>query len=171
MKRKLVRLLNQYPVHLIHPIPQVKWIVRQTAGGEPVSRRKSPKHGQVADVFYELVRIPHLIPHPNLTIEVVLTQEEEVLRDDGLGSWRRRRWSVFDHRLLAVVDQVILATPADFCALLPLNLTRPFTNQELAMALNSRTTLAQKMTYTLRQIGTLHVTGKRGNAFLHEIVI
>lgn len=169
MKRKLKRLLPDYPVTVIYPIARDKWIVRQTAEGEPVSRRKSPKHGQVIHLFSEVVRLPQLLLHPNLSLLVLLTQQEEVLRDDGQGSWRRRHWSVHDQRLLTVLQQVRLETPVDFLNLLPGNLEEPFTNRELASALDCQISLAQRMTYTLRHMGLLSADSKRGNALLHNL--
>ncbi|HUM72427.1 MAG TPA: hypothetical protein PLK31_26685, partial [Chloroflexota bacterium] len=57
LKSKLGRLLENHPIHLLYPVAQEKWIVRETAVGHPLSRRKSPKRGQVVDVFDELVHI------------------------------------------------------------------------------------------------------------------
>ena len=169
IRRKLAALLTaNHRVHLLHPIAQEKWIVRQSADGELIGRRKSPKRGRVEDLFYELVRIPQLITHPDFTIEVLLTREEEILRDDGKGSWRRKRWSVHDRRLLDVVDQVTFASLTNFRALLPATLPQPFTNRELAASLHCRLSLAQKVSYTLRKIGGIAVVGRRGNALLYE---
>lgn len=169
LKRKLRKLLDHYCVHLLHPIAQEKWIVRQTADGQRISRRKSPKRGRVLNIFDELIRIPHLLTHPNLTIGVLLTQQEEIWRDDGQGSWRRKRWSIYDCRLLDVVEYVTFASPADFYAMLPPDLPQPFTSRELSQALKCYRGLAQKMAYTLRKTGGLVVTGKQGNAFLYEV--
>jgi hypothetical protein len=120
------------------------------------------------DIFGELVHIPHLLGHPNLTVELLLIQEEEIWRDDGQGSWRRKRWSIADRRLLGVVKQVALAEPADFLALLPAGLPAPFTNHDVAAGLRCSPAQALKMTYTLRQLGLLEVVGKQGNSFLHQ---
>jgi len=168
MRRKLERLLPYYRLHLIHPIAREKWIVRETRDGHFLKRRKSPKRGRIEELFRELVRIPDFLTHPNLTLEVLLTQEEEIWRDDGKGSWRRKRWSIHDRRLLAVADHVIFANPTDYLSLLPASLPRPFTNRELADALDLRLNLAQKMSYTLRKAGLLEMVGKRGNALLYE---
>ena len=167
MKRKLRRLLPEYQITIYHPIPREKWIVRQSADGDFVSRRKSPKKGRVEDVFRELVRFGALLEQPNLTLIVLLTQEEEIWRDDGQGSWRRRRWSIHDRVLLDVIEEVSLATPADLLARLPADLPDPFTNQELARALRIRPRLAQQITYTLRHLDQLALCGKRGRANLH----
>jgi hypothetical protein len=171
MKAKFKRLLPDYALHIIHPIHRDKWIVRQSETGEAISRRKSPKRGQIADIFYELVRIHAWLDHPNLTIEAVLTQEEEILRHDGAGSWRRRGWSIHDRRLLAVVARQQFAAPADYCGILPADLSDPFTNIDLAVALNCRANLAQKITYTLRHIGGLELVGKQGRAHLYRRVL
>jgi hypothetical protein len=168
MKRKLPRLLENHELLLLYPVAAEKWIVRQTAVGEPVSRRKSPKRGQIADVFRELVYIPHLLAHPNLTIGVLLTQQEEILRDDGRGSWRRKRWSIHDRRLLEVVSLETFAEPVDFLRLLPGDLVRPFTNKQLAAALHIRPNLAQRMTYTLRHAGALGVDGRDRNGIQYR---
>jgi len=162
MRRKLERLLPHHPVRVIHPIAREKWIVRETGAGGFLKRRKSPKRGRIEDVFRELVRIPDLLTHPHLTLEVLFTQEEEIWRDDGKGSWRRKRWSIHDRRLLAVVDNAIFTSPADYLALLPADLPRPFTNRDLATALDLRLDLARKMTYALRKAELLALAGKRG---------
>jgi hypothetical protein len=170
LKRKLARLLDHHSVQLIYPISQEKWIVRQTAAGDSLSRRKSPKRGRVLDVFHQLVYIPHLLTHPKFSLEVLLTHEEEILRDDGRGSWRRKRWSLHDRRLLDVVDGAKFLSSADFWAVLPATLPQPFTNADLATALRCRPPLAQKITYTLRRMGGLRLMGKRGKALLYERV-
>jgi hypothetical protein len=169
LKRKLAHLLEDHPVHLLHPIPQSRWILREQQAGTPISRRKSPKRGRTLDLFSELVYLPHLIPHQGFSLEVLLTHEEVVLRDDGKGSWRRKFWSVHDRRLLDVVAQHRFQNSEDYLAILPTDLPSPFTNQELAAALGCRPNLAQKITYTFRRAGLLTVTGKRGNANLHEV--
>lgn len=164
LKPKLRKLLEKHPLTLVHPIPQERWIVRQTADGRPISRRKSPKRGRLLDIFSELVRMGDLPLHPNLTLSVVLIQEEEIWRDDGRGSWRRKGWSLYDRQLLSVVEEHTLETAADYLALLPPNLPQPFTNRELAAALPCPSYLAQKMTYALRKMGLLKTTGKKGRS-------
>jgi hypothetical protein len=148
----------------VHPVAQERWILRPDGDR---ARRKSPKHGRIEQVFAQLVYIPTLVTHPNFSLEVVLTREEEIQRDDGKGSWRRRRWSIADRVLIEVVEQKLFASPADYAACLPAALPQPFTNQDLAEALRLRPALAQKMTYTLRQMGLLQVVGKQGRSLLY----
>lgn len=170
LKHKLKRLLENHPVLLLHPIAQEKWIVRQTAEGEPISCRKSPKKGQPLDFFSELMRIPHLLPHPNLTVGAVLTQQEEVWRDDGQGSWRRKGWSLHDHCLLDVVAMHTFAGPADLLTLLPPDLPQPFTNRQLSKLAKIRLHLAQRITYTLSRSGAVEQVGKEGRSNLYRFL-
>lgn len=169
LRPKLQRLLPEHAVRLIHPMPAERWIIREDSSGHQLSRRKSPKHAAVYDIFSELVRIPDLASHPNLTLEVLLIREEQVWRDDGQGSWRRGRWSVTDRRLLGVVSSHVFAQPADFLALLPSDLAQPFTNAELAACWSCSPGVAGRATYALRAMGLLVIHGKRGRANLFRM--
>ena len=168
IKRKLTTLVEQHPVRLVYPVAQDKWIVRQSENGRRVlGRRKSPKHGMVELVFEELVSIPHLLAHPNFSMDVLLIQEEEVRRYDGSRNWRRKGWATHERRLLQVVGQRLFETPQDMLALVPTTLNEPFTTTNLAEATDQPLWLAQKMAYCLREMGGITVVGKRGRDILY----
>ncbi len=170
MKRKLATLLARgHRVRVMYPLPVGKWIVRQTANGALIGRRKSPTQRRPVEVFRQLVYIPHILPHPNFSLEILLTHQEEIWRDDGQGSWRRKGWSLHDHNLLEVVGRTSFETADDYLALLPAALPRPFTNRDLANALKIIPSLAGKMTYTLRAAGWLTEMGKQGRALLFSL--
>ena len=171
MKKKLNTLLDDHYILLLHPIAEERWIVRETAAGERISRRTSPKNGRTLDLFAELIRIPHLLNHPRFSVGAIMTREEEVLRDDGLGSWRRKRWSKYDRRLLSVTKEQYFDSPFDYLALLPGDLPQPFNNKQLAQAARIRINLAQRITYTLCRCGALNLVGKDGNALLYAFVV
>jgi hypothetical protein len=169
IRPKLERLCAAHTVRLVHPIPRERWIIKDPgpAGGR-LERRKSPRRGTIEQVFSELVRLPHLLAHPNFSVEVLLTHEEEVRVNDGQGSWRRKGWSIQDRRLVEVVGRAVLACPEDYLALLPTGLAEPFTNRQLAAALGQPVRVAQKMTYCLRRAGWLHQPGQRGRSHLYS---
>lgn len=168
MKRKLNKLLRNHKILLIHPLAEEKWIVRETAAGRFISRRKSPKKCKPLHVFKELVRIPHLINHPNLLLGIWMTRQEEVWRDDGQGSWRRKHWSKADVRLLDVVSTHVFANADELLGLLPV-VERPFSNKQLAQSANIPIKLAQQTTYTLRHASLLMIKDKRGNSLLYDV--
>jgi hypothetical protein len=170
MKSKLDALLDEHPLVIAHPIARQKWILKGPHDGKASTRRKSPKVGSVYDVFTELVSFPSLVDHPNFSIEVLLTDEEEVRQFDGNRSWRRRGWAVVERRLLAVTDQIHFVTPADWLALLPADLPDPFTTADLASAISRPRRTAQQMAFCLREMNTLDIVGKTGNAFEYRAV-
>ena len=173
LKRKLTQLVERHPVRLVHPIAQEKWIVRLGRdSATPLIRRKSPKRGRVDQLFDELVSFPELVAHPHFSLEVLMTQEEEILRPVRRGnghraSWRRKGWAICDRRLLNVVEQVVFASPSDFRTFLPNSLPQPFTSRDLAWAPGQSLDLAQKITYCLRKMGVIESVGQRGRALLY----
>ncbi len=176
LKTKLPRLLaradaddHTHTLRLVYPLPVEKWIVRLDADGvTPISRRRSPKRGVLADVFAELVYIPTLIAHPRFVLDVVCIQEEEARRFDARRAWRRKGWVTHERRLLSVVERQTFASPADLLTLLPADLPVPFTTGELAAGLGRSRRLAQQMVYTLRALDLVIADGKRGRAVLYR---
>jgi hypothetical protein len=167
--RKLEALTKKRTVRLVFPIARAKWIVRFAKEGKTLlGRRKSPKKGNIFHLFAELVSFPGLIRHRNFSIEVLYTLEEEIRRDDGLGSWRRKGFSIADHRLLEVTGSHLFKKPSDFLALLPESLPDPFSTKDLAEGTVNPRWLAQKMAYCLRKMGVLEAVGKSGNSVLYS---
>jgi hypothetical protein len=168
LRPKLERLIPQYPVHVVHPIAVDRWIVRES-DGQAIRRRKSPRHGRVEHVFEELVYIPHLLAHPNLSVEIIFTQEEQTWIDDGRGSWRRKGWRIADRRLVGVQGQQIFNTLEDYRSLLPSGLPSVFANSDVARMAALPPRLAQKMTYTLRKSGAIHLAGVNGRSYIYRL--
>ena len=168
IRRKITKMIRIHKVMLVHPIATRKWIVRVDADGETVlSRRLSPRRGGVEDLFLELVYMPRLLRDPNLSLEVLFVHSEDVLIDDGRGSWRRRRWSIHDRRLLDVVNRVTFESPEDLLEILPSTLPQKFTTSDLTRELGIRSNIAQKMAYCLREMGVIEAVGKSGRALLY----
>ncbi|NQT85480.1 hypothetical protein HQ560_01870 [bacterium] len=169
LRYKLVTLARHHRVRLVLPVTAQKWIVRVGDDGQtPISRRKSPKHGRLEDVFAELMRIPHVLGHVNFTVEALLIHEEEVRRHEPGRAWRRKGWVTHERRLLDVAARHRLDTLTDLRALLPASLPEPFTTADLAAALGAPRRLAQQMAYCLRETGAIASADKRGNAILYE---
>lgn len=167
IKRKLATLSVLHRVRLVYPIAREKWLVKVGDDGTPIGRRKSPKRGAIIHVFDELVRLPKLLLNPNFSVEVLLIQEEEVRRYDGVRGWRRKGWVTQERRLLDVVEQRLFETPADLGAFVPAGLAEPFSTAELAAAASTPVWLARKMAYCLREMGVVESVGKRANAILY----
>ena len=171
IKRKLVKLLESHRVRLVYPIPSEKWILRISGDGATVlGRRKSPKRGELNDIFQELVRIPMLVPHPSFTLEVLLIREEVVWREDGRGSWRRKGRSIADRRLLEVLAGYVFTSPDDFRVFIPEDLPQIFTVRDLAKQSGQPRFLARKMAYCLREMGVIELVGKHGRSLAYQVM-
>ena len=169
LRNKLTRLLDAHPVTLVHPIAKDRYLVRLADDPAlPPTRRRSPKHGSVFDVFPALVSIPSLLAHPNLTLEVVMTVEEEVRApSERRGRWRRD-WSRVDRRLVDVVETYAIASMADLFAMVDADLPETFTTNDIAAAMKSTRGLAQQAAYCFRESGVTEVCGKDGRALVYR---
>ena len=160
IRNKLSKLVVDNRVRLVYPIAKLKWIVYVTKLGEVVRRRKSPKKGKLIDLFIEFVHLSYLAKNKNFSFEVLLIEEEELRCNDGYGSWRRKRVSIKDRRLLAVFDRVVFENSQDFLRFLPFRLEESFTNKLLAKKLGVPVRLAQKITYCLRKMDLISIEKK-----------
>ncbi len=169
IKRKLKALLEHHHVRVVYPIAREKWIVHLAVrSGRVTSRRKSPRKGKLLDLFDELVSIADLFLDANLSLDVVMTREEEVRRPDGKGSWRRKGQSIDDRRLLQVLETVRFESSRDFHRFLPPNLPQRFSNAYLAECGAMSIYTARKVTYCLRKMGLIHKVGRDGRQLLFE---
>jgi hypothetical protein len=166
IREKLRRLLKGYTVTLVYPIPEQRWVVR--IDGDYKTRRSSPKHGRVEDLFSELVYCPELPMNPRFQLMIIFVHEEEVHVNDGVGSWRRKRWSILDLILLNVTELRVFKSLNDYLLLLPADLSAEFTVQDLVKASGLRVVLARRMIYTLTKMGVTEEVGKNGRAKLYR---
>lgn len=167
--KKLRALVEQRPVRLVHPIAAERWLVKRPRRGHAVpARRRSPKRLGFEEIFDELVSFPELLAHENFELEIVTTQEDEILEYRGGRHWRRRGWVVAERRLLGVVDHLRLRGPADLLALLPETLPDPFETKQLADAFGRPRWFAQRTAYCLRKAGAVQEIGKAGNARIYS---
>ena len=171
LRNKLLRLLDAYPVTLVHPIARDRYIVKVTDDPAlPATRRRSPRHGSVFDVFSALVSIPALLAHPNLTLEVVMTIEEDVRAPSERHSRWRRDWTRVDRRLVEVVTTHTIASMSDLFAMVDTDLPETFTTNDIAAAMQSSRSLAQQAAFCFREGGVSEICGKNGNTLVYRRV-
>jgi len=169
IKGKIEDLAESHRVRLVHPIAHQKWIIKLNKEGNKIAQRKSPKRGRVENLFYELVYAPKLLSNRNVEVEVVLIDLEEYWINDGKGSWRRRRWSIHDKKMIALRSQVLFREPKDFKKLLPRTLPPLFTSNRLSKEMGLSKRLTQKMLYCLTCMDIVERKGKRGRSYLYQI--
>jgi len=168
LKRKLTALSLGHHVRLVHPIAESKYITRIDADGNMLSRRRSPKRGRVEDAFREISSIAEILPNPNITVEIVLVEVTEIRRDDGQGSWRRKGVSIVGRKLDRIVNRHQFLVATDYRRLLPDTLPELFTNRDLSEITGLRYAVIQPITSTLRKMGIISITDKRGRELLYS---
>jgi hypothetical protein len=161
LKRKLNALLKHHAVHLVIPIARQKTIITIDEAGQVVSSRKSPKRGELLDVFHQLVSIRELLGDANFSVEALLIHVEEIRRPRTTRKRRWKDWEVQERRLVEVFDHVTFHHPGDFLAAIPLALEEPFTTADLARATHRPRRVAQQIAYCLREMGALVVVDRK----------
>ena len=173
IRDKIRELVESHRVLVVKPILIEKQLVKlDKKDGKVVSRRKSPKRGSLLDLFDELLYFTRVFPHPNLRLEVPLVDVRE-LRYPGHGRRRRKRKNdhvVQDRILTGIRETHRFATNRDLIRLIPSGLPKPFHTGDLARVMDIHRSVAQKIAYCFRNMGTVKQVGKRGNAFLYEFV-
>jgi hypothetical protein len=152
---KLDRLLAEHRMLLVHPIAIETYLRRP---GKP--NRKSPKRGSIYSIFEQLVSIPTLLDHPNLTLDVVLASVILEQKPDPRARRGRGGYRTLDRQLRDVLAVQHFRTPADLAALLPAELPPRFTTADLAATAGISRQLAQQMAFCLRALELLVDLGR-----------
>ena len=166
---KLRRLLEHYPVTVIHPIAVTKrliWIDPLT--GETSPPRKSPRSGNVWDAFAELTRLRELIGHPKLDIKLVMLEVDEYRLKNGWGNGGKKGSTRAERIPVALKEIVTLSDATDYFSLLPPELPSPFTVKHLEQLCGIRRRTAGAVAYSLYNAGYIIREGKAGNAWLYQ---
>ncbi len=169
--RKMEKLIDHHKIKVIYPIPRYKWITRVTEKGKILGKHRSPKIGNVLDVFDELLHIPELVNHPNFSLELLMVDVEEFRCPDGKGSWRRKGVSIKDRRLSQVIESVELNRIQDFLRFIPDSLNSPFTNNDFSRVAGVSVYQARRITYTMHHMGLLEVVGRDKRTLLYQVAI
>jgi hypothetical protein len=135
---KLDALLDRHRFRIVYPVAARRRIVRVDDHGEVLSIRRSPKRGTVVDVFDKLVAFPSLLTHPNLTVEVLLLDEDHI-RAPGPATLRGRTRDPGARHLRDVLARIELHGARDIVRALPPRPSEPFSTRELASILGCST--------------------------------
>ena len=167
LKPKLAALLPYYPVTVVVPVIETKWLlVMDPETGELKDRRKSPKRGKPAALLPELAYLKPLLKDRNLSFLLVRLEGEE-LRKPSHSRWRPV--TPLEFAPTRFLGTVRLKTAADYAALLPRDLPETFTARELSKALGLPAGESSAAANVLAFMEAIRRTGSRKNAYLYEI--
>jgi hypothetical protein len=166
LREKLRRLLPEYHVRVIKPVVVARRLVRRARrDGRDLSARFSPKRGALVEVFDDLIGLARVFPHPNLCVEVLAVEIDEV----RVPSRRRPGYRVADRRLRTISETIALREAADLLTLLPGDWSMPFNTCDLANRLGRPIGFAQRVAYCLRLSGAVETVGKSGNRWIYGV--
>jgi hypothetical protein len=169
IRDKIRKLTRKHQVLVVKPLAAKKKLLKKVRrNGRVQSRRYSPAHQTLADVFLELVHFTQAFPHPNLQLDVLLTEQEEIRVPPRRRTWRRK-FSVQDRTLVNVEETLSFRTPQELWGSLQLELPEPFTTEQLAEHGKMPRWLAQKAAYCFRKMEFIEACGKQGNAIEYRL--
>lgn len=168
LRRKIETLRSGHRITIVHPIAVETIITKLAADGELLGSRRSPRKGRLEHAFREIVSIADLLPHRNVTIELVLVRAVETRMDDGKGSWRRRGVSIVARQLGEIVARHAFRTRTDYLRMLPEEIPTRFTNGDIITVTGLRYRDVQPITSSLRKMGLIRLVDKRGREQVYE---
>ncbi len=169
IRDKIRKLTKKHKVVVVKPLATNKKLLKKARrNGKVVSSRYSPAHQTLPYIFLELVHFTKAFPHPNLQLDILLTEQEEIRVPPKKRTWRRKH-SVQDRTLVEVQDTVSISSPTDLWTRLDIDVPDVFTTADLATGGSMPRWLAQKAAYCFKQMNHIEPCGKQGNAIEYRL--
>jgi hypothetical protein len=150
MKPKVRALLERgHRLRIVHPIAVDRWIVQVEADGTFLTRRRSPRHGALADIASELITFRSFWQPPGSRSRSCSQPRRStgILCPGCAGAAAAGRCSSGGWSTCSIGS--CLAEPADLARLLPAGLPATFTTADLAAGLGRPRRVAQHVAYCL----------------------
>lgn len=171
LRKKLDRFLPLYPVTVVLPIPDTKWIFWiNEETGELSEKRKSPKKGNPYQAFLELYKIKPYLKKEGLTITFLFMDMEEYKLLNGWSKDKKRGSERYDRIPLQLTKEYSFSEPKDYMQLLPDDLPKQFTSKELAKILKINPRYCNVFLNIIFDLGIVARVSKKGNSFIYEVV-
>ena len=189
--KNLSKLLNKIDdalkknkkIKVVHPIILQNTIITTDKNGKMISKRKSPKKGNLYDSLRELTGIYPILLNKNFTLELVYvnTIEHRVRTEDEVQSENKRRrhlknWIKVNKELEEILYSKSLKNKNDYLDLLPKKLNSVFTFNEVKEGLKNEFKLplssqnkANLLLWLLKKMDLIEIKGKKGRAYLYKI--
>ena len=163
IRSKIAALLDRHSVRVVKPvIRRTRIAKKKTSKGPIVSRRWSPKRGDHLDVFDDLIYFTRVFPHPNLILEFVTVDVEQVRVPCKRHRRRwRREYQVNDVRLEKIESTLEVQTASDLYSIIAMDTQQEsFTTEDIAKATGRPRWFAQKIAYVLKHTRAIEPIGR-----------
>lgn len=170
MREKLTAFLPLYPVTIVYPVAQKKWLCWiDEETGECSAPRKSPWKGTVYKAFYELYKIKNFLPDPHLRLCFPILEIEEYRLLNGWSRDRKKGSCRYDRIPLKLLDEICFERVEDYLQLIPYDLQEPFTVAEFASAVKERREVSGVVLRILNYLHVIERCENRGKAYTYRV--
>lgn len=165
MRTKLERLLPNYLVTIVYPLPIKKTIYKVDENGEISKGRKSPKAPHPLSIGRELYKIKNFLTNPNLSFKIVLLDVDEytTLRINKRKQLRTTRIDQYPNEVLGEYNIYAIN---DWIKLLP-DIDN-YSTKDFIKATKMSQRQAGSTLNVLRYLGIIEVIGKNKNAYIYK---
>ncbi|HHW99925.1 MAG TPA: hypothetical protein GX740_01295 [Acholeplasmataceae bacterium] len=169
LRAKLDYLLPKYKVTICYPIDHkkiIKWLDPNTFN--VIEERKSPKVGNINEIFKELYRIKDYLENSNLCFKILLIDVIEYKLLDGWNSSKKRGATKYEKIPVNLVREIDIKSLDDYKIFLPNDLPPTFTSATYKSLTKISIRSARLALNILRHLGIIEVVGKEKNAYVYS---
>ena len=169
MKKKLACFLEIYPVTIVYPIPNEKyinWIDPST--GEIIERRKSPKKPHPQEMAHELIHILPYIDHPNLSLRILYIDVEDYKLKNGWDKSGKKGSERYERIPKNLAGEKTISSTGDYDYFLPDDLPEAFTSKEFSKKAHVTRTCTGRMLCILSKVGVIERIGRKGREYIYS---
>lgn len=159
-------------VTLVYPLVYRSRIILTDENGELISKRLSPKKGNIYDIIKELTGLYPILLNPSFKLEVIKINiiEHRVRYGEPVQTPNNRRrykknWLRINKELDEIIDKSQFKSKADYLSLLPENLPETFCAKDLKMP-----KYAHIILWLFSRMPIIEQTGKKGNTKYYRII-
>ncbi len=169
---KLSKFLQEYPVQIIHPLTQTRYVSYiDRESGEVISRKKSPKHDGINRAASELYKIKELLPNENLTVRLMFISFEDFRYKPDKKAWRPPSKNLISRVPLSVEREIVLKAKEDYGIFLPEGLGDFFTAREMSKIIKLDSRRTHNTITLLLSLGLIEQSGVDGKAYIYKKMV
>ncbi|MBE6130290.1 MAG: hypothetical protein E7183_01010 [Erysipelotrichaceae bacterium] len=171
MRKKLEFFLKEHEVTIVYPMALNKVIYLTNDYGELVSVKKSPKHANPLEIFWELYKIKNFLLDENLHFKILMLDIDEYRIEKEI-TWKRRKGFERDNQVPKKINHIYdINTPSDFKDLvLKYNLKEVFTSKDFSKSTKLNIKKSTTALNVLTHLNVVERIGKEKNSYLYRVV-
>lgn len=171
MRKKLEVFLQNHDVTIVYPMALNKTIYLTNEFGELISVKKSPKHANPLEIFWELYKIKNFLLDKNLHFKILMLDIDEY-RIEKEKTWKSRKGFERDNQVPKMINHIYdINSSNDFKdMLLKYNLKEVFTSKDFSKSTHLTIKKATTALNVLTHLNIVERIGKERNSYLYKIV-